>query len=120
MPISFVSVHPPRFAAARDIIPPAGRSLVRTANNKRPRASITSGVASKIEVSSEELASNHLSCFSALRIPQGRAINHAMRVEEPASNKVLRARDQSKGATGALYANENPSSPCATDLTQWI
>jgi hypothetical protein len=83
-----------------------------------PRANSKSGVANNIEVTNPPAQSIHPQRFPTLRIPKGRASNQASNTDDPVNSSVLRALDQRSGATGVLYANENPNSPLAADFNQ--
>src|SRR4029077_10649658 len=73
--------------------------------------SVKSGIISNTAVAQLNATSAGRPSLSALHTPSGRASIHTRVVAVPVSSSVFRARVQSSGPTGALYANENPKSP---------
>src|SRR6266404_2540402 len=101
-----------------DTMPPVGSHPLRTARSSKPSASVRSGTINSAAVAQLNTASAGRPSRSALHTPSGSASSHTKMVAVPVSSSVLRARVQTSGATGVLYANENPRSPCSSRPAQ--
>src|SRR5690348_5491972 len=102
-----------------ETIPPAGRERVWIAATSRMSASTSSGMANKADTLPFNKRSKIEPGFAAAQLPIGTANSQARSIAAVVSNRVFRARFQTRGPAGLLYANENPQSPFKPERSQY-